>query len=115
MLADLGYVGVVLFALSFVLAFGTCRRIRSLAGAEPDNEQLQEISQYASALAVSMFSFIVGGTFVSIQYNEMIWHLLSLSIVLDTLARKYAKNAAAISSSESEVRESGASVLTGGG
>ncbi len=59
-----------------------------MARANPDNQALEEIGKYASALRYSLIAFVVGGAFVSMQYNEMVWHLLALSIALDAIARK---------------------------
>ena len=87
-LADLGVPGLLLFVALFVSAFKTCRRVLALTRANPENEALEEIGKYASALRYSLIAFIVGGTFVSMQYNEMVWHLLALSFALDTIARK---------------------------
>jgi probable O-glycosylation ligase (exosortase A-associated) len=87
-LADLGVPGLALFVAIFVSAFKTCRRVLALARAHPESEALAEMGRYASALRYSLVAFIVGGTFVSMQYNEMIWHLLSLSIALEAIARR---------------------------
>ncbi len=87
-LADLGVPGLLLFVAIFVSAFTTCRRVVAMTRANPDNQALQEIGMYASALRYSLIAFIVGGAFVTMQYNEMVWHLLALSIALDAITRK---------------------------
>lgn len=89
-LSELGVVGLALFVTLFVCGFNTCRRIIALVRDHPDNRELQDIGRYAVALRYSLVAFVVGGSFVSLQYNEMLWHLLSLTIALDALARKAA-------------------------
>ena len=91
-LAELGYVGLVLFVLVLGSAFLACRRVCALARANSQNEELQEIGQYAAALRLSLIAFFVGGSFVSIYHNEMMWHLVALSMVVEVLARKSVEN-----------------------
>jgi hypothetical protein len=63
-----------------------------MARANPENEEFEELGKYASGLRYSLIAFVVGGSFVSMQYNEMVWHILAMSIALDAIARKAAED-----------------------
>jgi len=82
--AELGYVGLLLFLLQLVLALLACRRVRIAARGQP---AMNELHQFAIALEVSILAFMVGGTFVPLAYNEMIWHFMGLTISLDQLMK----------------------------
>jgi hypothetical protein len=44
------------------------------------------LGHYATGLQSALIAFIVGGSFVSFQYNEMLWHVFGLTIALDHVA-----------------------------
>jgi len=48
----------------------------------------RDLRIYANALMTSIIVFAVGGTFLSYQYNEMIWHFIGLGIALTFLANE---------------------------
>jgi hypothetical protein len=50
---------------------------------------------YADALMTSLVTFAVGGTFLSSQYNEMVWHFFGLTTALSFLADEQPSQAAA--------------------
>ena len=83
-LAELGYPGLLLFITNLALALLSCRRVRRHAAATGD----EELRTYAIALEASFAAALVGGSFVSFQYNEMMWHFVGLSIALETIAMK---------------------------
>jgi probable O-glycosylation ligase (exosortase A-associated) len=82
-LAELGYLGAILFVLILFCAFRSCRRIRKLA---QDRSALWELGQSAFALETSLMVFLMGGSFVIFQYNEMLWHYIGLTIALEEIA-----------------------------
>jgi probable O-glycosylation ligase (exosortase A-associated) len=82
-LAELGYPGLLLFATLFVGAFATTMRVRHAAKSLPE---LRNVAAYATAIEASLIVFVVGGAFVPFQYNEMVWHLLALSMAVGRLA-----------------------------
>jgi putative inorganic carbon (hco3(-)) transporter len=82
-LAELGYVGAVLFAVIFLAALRSCSRVRKLAFREA---ALSDLGKSAVALQTSLAVFLVGGSFVIFQYNEMLWHFIGLTIALERLA-----------------------------
>ena len=84
-LAETGYLGFVLFAVILMFAFRSCSRVRRHAarGRIPG-----ELGHGAIALEASLVVFVVGGMFLPFQYNEMFWHFIGLTIVLQQLANQ---------------------------
>ena len=91
-LAELGYPGFLLFLAILGNAFLACRRARRLAKRNPD---MQNLAYYATAIEGALVAFAVGGTFVTFQYTEMLWHTLALSMVIDRLVAERAAALAA--------------------
>lgn len=87
-LAELGYVGLFLYLAILLGAFRACARVRKLAF---QHGELANLGKSASALETSLSVFVVGGSFVPFQYNEMFWHVVGLSIVLKQLALQHDK------------------------
>jgi putative inorganic carbon (HCO3(-)) transporter len=85
-LAELGYVGLCLYVVILLNAFRTCNQVRRIALGNP---ALSDFGKSAIALKSSLTAFVVGGSFVPLQYNEMFWHWVGLSIVLGRLALQY--------------------------
>ncbi len=85
LLAELGYPGLLLFILQLVLAFRACALARRAARANPSWASLQ---RFAFTVEAALVAYTVGGTFLPIQYNEMYWHMIGLSMALYALARK---------------------------
>jgi putative inorganic carbon (HCO3(-)) transporter len=83
-LAELGYSGLMVFVMSLILAFSACWRTRRLAATLKDGRNLLN---YSLALECSLVAFMVGGSFVPFQYNEMIWHVIGMTMALDTIVR----------------------------
>jgi hypothetical protein len=50
------------------------------------NAGLSELNRSALALETSLVAFVVGGSFLPFQYNEMLWHIIGLTVVLERLA-----------------------------
>jgi len=84
LLAELGYPGLLLFLAQLVLAFLGCWRARAAARLGPDYAHLRH---FAFAIEGGLVVFVVGGSFLPVQYLEMVWHFFAISIVLDILAR----------------------------
>jgi probable O-glycosylation ligase (exosortase A-associated) len=81
--AELGYPGLLLFLLIVFSALRACRRVRLAA---KRGELTGPLGAYAVAFESSMVAFIVGGSFVSFQYCEMLWHYFALTIALERVA-----------------------------
>jgi putative inorganic carbon (hco3(-)) transporter len=88
-LAEIGYAGFALYIVIIFCAFHACGQVRRLAFR---NEGLSDFGKSAIALEASLIAFGVGGSFVIFQYNEMLWHIIGLSIVLRRLAVQQAKD-----------------------
>ena len=82
-LAELGYPGLLLFLLIIFGSLRACRRVRLAA---KRGELEGPLGQYAIAFETSLVAFMVGGSFVSFQYCEMLWHYFALTIVLERVA-----------------------------
>lgn len=82
-LAELGVPGLLLFITIVLSSFLACRRVRLQArrGQIP-----APLGAYAIALESSLIAFIVGGSFVSFQYCEMLWHFFALTTALERVA-----------------------------
>jgi O-antigen ligase len=86
-LAELGYVGLLLFVTIVVTSLLTCRKVRKMAAR---GEIPQDMAAYATGLEASLVAFIVGGSFVSFHYCEMLWHVFALTMALDKVALREA-------------------------
>lgn len=106
-LAELGYPGLLLFTLMFILALMGMFTVTRLAkkGLIP-----MEFHHYAIGFQTSLTACIVGGAFVPFQYTEMLWHFLTLTFALRTLALH---TAAAPATVEAPVQPEREHVLTG--
>ena len=82
-LAEIGYPGLIVFVLIVVSSLWTCARVRRKARRGEISESL---GRYGAALESSLLAFIVGGSFVSFQYSEMLWHYFALTIALERVA-----------------------------
>ena len=69
----------------------SCWRVARSTRGDPTKRELRI---YANALITSLVVFAAGGTFLSSQYNEMLWHFVGLSTAL-----------AVVAASEAEARE----------
>ncbi len=81
-LGELGYVGLLLFVGVIASTFLAARRVRL---ATRGRDEYQVLYHAALAVETGMVVFCVGGTFVTMQYNEMLWHFVGLGLVLRSL------------------------------
>jgi putative inorganic carbon (HCO3(-)) transporter len=77
--AEMGYPGLILLILLIAQGLFTSFKIRRWARGRP---QYGELRAYGNALETSLIVFVVGATFLSMQYLEMLWHFVGLSIAL---------------------------------
>jgi probable O-glycosylation ligase (exosortase A-associated) len=82
-LAEAGYPGLLLFIAIVFLSWRTCRRVRAAAGR---GEVSSALGRYAVAFEASLVAFMIGGSFVSFQYCEMLWHFFALTTALERVA-----------------------------
>jgi probable O-glycosylation ligase (exosortase A-associated) len=88
-LGELGYTGITLFVLMFVLAQIGMFQVARLAkkGRIPI-----EFHHYSVSMQSALTACMIGGSFVPWQYTEMLWHFIALTMALRTLALKAAEN-----------------------
>jgi probable O-glycosylation ligase (exosortase A-associated) len=82
-LAETGYPGFLLFVLIILTSLVSCRRVRLAA---KRGEVSQPLGQYAIAFETALVAFMIGGSFVSFHYSEMLWHYFALTIALERVA-----------------------------
>jgi putative inorganic carbon (HCO3(-)) transporter len=86
-LAELGYPGLLLFVAIIFMSLRACRRVRKSA---QRGEIPGPLGPYAIGLESALIAFMIGGSFVSFQYNEMLWHFFALTMALESVAVKEA-------------------------
>jgi probable O-glycosylation ligase (exosortase A-associated) len=82
-LAETGYPGLLLFVAIVFTSLRSCRRVRLAA---KRGEIPGPLGPYAVAFESALLAFMVGGSFVSFQYCEMLWHYFALTIALERVA-----------------------------
>lgn len=87
-LAELGYPGLVIFAAMLLVCLYTCHQIRRKARARG----LSDIAAYAGHLQTSVLVFMVGGSFLNLQYLELLWHVIGLTVALESIYLRAAAN-----------------------
>ena len=87
-LAELGYPGLLLFVAIIFTSLRACRRVRKSA---QRGEIPGPLGPYAMGLESALIAFMIGGSFVSFQYNEMLWHFFALTMALEAVAVKEAE------------------------
>ncbi|HVR76480.1 MAG TPA: O-antigen ligase family protein, partial [Planctomycetota bacterium] len=81
-LAETGYIGLALYVILFVCALRNCHVARKAGLRDPT---LRNLTPIAASFETSLFVFLVGGLFLSFQYNEMILHFLATTMVIRRL------------------------------
>jgi putative inorganic carbon (hco3(-)) transporter len=82
-LAESGFVGLLLFLLIIALSLRSCVRVRKICG---DDESRAFLKSCATAIETALITAAVGGTFLPFQYVEMLWHFFGLSIAVEQIA-----------------------------
>ena len=90
-LAELGYPGLMLLGAMILNAYFTSRRAQRLA---KKHAELKDLAAFAGGIEAALVAFAVGGSFVIMQYTELLWHLLALSIVVGRLVDQRVKSLA---------------------
>jgi putative inorganic carbon (hco3(-)) transporter len=88
-LAELGYMGFVLWLVIFAYAFWACLKVRfgavSLPGLSDDDRALYV--NLSTAYMASMFAFIVGGSFIAAANNDLTWMTFGCIAITERLYR----------------------------
>lgn len=82
-LAEAGYPGLLLYIAIVVSSLLACRRVRLSA---KRGEIPGPLGAYAVGFETALVAFVVGGSFVSFQYSEMLWHYFGLTMALERVA-----------------------------
>jgi O-antigen ligase len=82
--ADLGVVGLVLFAAVVLASLGLSRRAALLFARAGDTD-LELLSR---AVVIALIGMLTAFVFLSGEYEKQLWLLLGLSIALHALARR---------------------------
>ncbi len=93
-LAELGYLGLCLYLLALFFTLRNCAYARKVAARNPEHGDLQ---RFANSVETSIWVFLVGGSFLPFQYNEMLWHLIGVSMALKSIARSVDSTTSAFS------------------
>ena len=88
--AELGFLGLALYVLILLCAFRSCSRVSKLVTGHPE---LRHLESTAIALRSGLCVYLIGGSFLPFQYNEMFWHFIFLSFTLDQVAHRSALEA----------------------
>ena len=95
-LAELGYMGEVIWIGLFVYAFFACLRVRARSKTEGlDPRAAYFLFTTANGLLVSMTAFLIGGAFLSLALNDLTWLSFGMVAAVDRMsARMIAEPAA---------------------
>jgi probable O-glycosylation ligase (exosortase A-associated) len=88
-LAELGYLGAVIWITQFTIAFLLAFRVRARArtpGLSPADARL--LMTTSTALMTSMVGFLVGGAFIALALNDVTWLSFALVAALDRLSKE---------------------------
>lgn len=89
-LSEAGYLGLALYCGLLAISIRNCRRVIRMSKERPDHEELSRFATFASAIQAALVAFMVGSTFTSIQYTEILWHTIGLALGLPLLTKRYA-------------------------
>lgn len=94
-LVEIGYMGALVWAAMFAYAFFACFRVRKRSRDERlDAETRQFLFVTANGLLTSMAGFIVGGSFLSLAFNDITWLTFAMVASLDRVSRTVCEEAA---------------------
>lgn len=81
-LAEMGFVGLVIFIIMLVIIFRTLRRVKTISNRIKD----PGIEINVKSLIAGLTAFCVSGTFLTQAFNWPIYIILAMTIALDNLA-----------------------------
>lgn len=84
-LADHGWIGLILFLMIF---YGAWRNLSSIIKQAKRNQELKEFDLLARMLQVGLIAYLVGGAFLSLSYFDLPWHLVSFSVLLNEFIKQ---------------------------
>lgn len=86
MLADNGYIALILYISLIIISIRTCQRLRRYAKPRPD---LSWIVNCANIFEISLIGYCVSGFFLSLAYGDLVYHLFFIIGSFSELAHLY--------------------------
>lgn len=83
-LADGGWIGLTLFLM---IMYGMWRQLSTVIKLTKDDPNRADYNMLARMLQVSMVAFLSGGAFLSLQYFDLAWGLMAITIGLTQLVK----------------------------
>jgi probable O-glycosylation ligase (exosortase A-associated) len=84
-IADHGWIGLLFFLTIFIGGFVVAGRVARVAGTLND---YRWISDLAKMIQVSLVAYGTGGTFLSMSYFDLPWHLVAIALLLRQLLER---------------------------
>ena len=84
-LADHGWLGLVLFLLIYLL---TWIKLGSVIKAANNNINFKNYLLLAKMLQVSLIAYLVGGAFLSLSYYDLPWHIISFAVLIEEFLKQ---------------------------
>ncbi|SIS47668.1 probable O-glycosylation ligase, exosortase A-associated [Neptunomonas antarctica] len=78
-LADHGWIGLLLFLLILILTWKNLTKIINFTNKKPLYVQQNML---ARMLQISLLAYLVGGTFLSLAYFDLPWHIIAIAFLL---------------------------------
>lgn len=83
-LGDSGWVGLALFLGVLFLVWRQLNQIIAVTRDDPDREDFNFL---ARMLKISMIAFMAGGSFLSLSYFDLAWHIMAMTVAMSQLTR----------------------------
>jgi probable O-glycosylation ligase (exosortase A-associated) len=84
-LADHGWIGLLLFLIIFIGAWRLAGRISRITDHLPEHRWMADLSRM---LQVSLVAYAVGGAFLSMSYFDLPWHIISFLVLMRAILEK---------------------------
>lgn len=87
-LAELGYPGLIFYVMILLMALHSCTTISKYSSSKLTSlpSEILHFKLTASAVRIGLTAFLVGGSFLPFQYQEMLWHYIFITLVLKNIA-----------------------------
>jgi probable O-glycosylation ligase (exosortase A-associated) len=80
-LADHGWIGLLLFLLVLLFTWNNLSRIIKRTRGDPDMSQQNLL---ARMLQISFIAYLTGGAFLSLSYFDLPWHLVAITLLISS-------------------------------
>jgi len=81
-LSEWGFPGMALFLGIYFYSIFLCVKTRSRC---KNNPEYKSLMTYSNSIGISLVTYSVGATFLSAQYNEMLWHFFALAVACNQI------------------------------